>query len=460
MAMSEGVAVARMAVTRFSTALSRIRPGQAITIAFGAVLAVGTALLLLPISVQGRGATFIEALFTATSALCVTGHIVVDTPLFWSPFGQVVILALIQIGGFGVMSLATLLGLLVARRLGLRTRLTAVSETHTVAVGDVRRVLSGVALITLTVEVAVALVLTLRFWGGYGEEPGRAVWLGVFHAVSSFNNAGFALFSDNLMGFVADPWICLPICAAVILGGLGFPVIMELRKRLVMPRKWTLNTITVVIGTLVLLVAGAIALTALEWANPATLGALDPAGRVLAGFTASVMPRTAGFNSIDVSQMRDESWFVTDILMFIGGGPAGTAGGLKITTFAVLFFIVIAELRGDTAVNMFGKRLPRSTHREALTVALLSLALVVASTLAIMLMTPYGFDRVVFEVISAFATVGLSTGITASLPPAAQLILIVLMFIGRLGPVLLGSALALSVQKRQYELPKERPIIG
>lgn len=401
-----------------------------------------------------------EALFTATSALCVTGHIVVDTPVFWSPFGQVVILALIQIGGFGVMSLATLLGLLVARRLGLRTRLTAVSETHTVAVGDVRRVLLGVAIITITTEAIVAFILFLRFWLGYAEEPGRAVWLGVFHAVSSFNNAGFALFSDNLMSFVTDAWVCLPICAAVILGGLGFPVIMELRRRIVFPRRWTLNTRTVVVGSVVLLVGGAITLTVLEWSNPGTLGPLDPAGRILAGFTMSVMPRTAGFNTIDVSQMYGESWFVTDILMFIGGGPAGTAGGLKITTFAVLFFIIVAELRGDVAVNMFGKRLPRSTHREALTVALLAVALVVGSTLAIMLMSPFGFDRVLFEVISAFATVGLSTGITADLPALAQLVLIVLMFIGRLGPVLLGSALALTTQKRMYELPKERPIIG
>lgn len=438
----------------------RLTPGRAIVLAFGSMLAAGTALLSLPVATQGRSATFLEALFTATSALCVTGHIVVDTPTFWTPFGQTVIMVLIQIGGFGVMSLATLVGLLVARRLGLRTRLTAVSETHTVAIGDVRRVLVGVALITLVTEAVVAVLLTGRFWIGYGEPFGRAIWLGVFHSVSSFNNAGFALFSNNLMSFATDPWICLPICAAIILGGLGFPVLMELGRRFRFPRRWTLNTVTVVAGTATLLVFGAVALTALEWSNPATLGPMDPAGRLLAGFTMSVMPRTAGFNTIDVAGMQPESWLITDILMFIGGGPAGTAGGLKITTFAVLLFIIVAELRGDTAVNMFGKRLPRSTHREALTVALLSVALVVASTLAIMLISPFGFDRVFFEVISAFATVGLSTGITADLPAAAQLILIALMFIGRLGPVLLGAALALTREKRMYEFPKERPIIG
>jgi len=437
------------------------RPGRVIAAAFAGGVAVGTALLSLPIATtSGKGASFMEALFTATSALCVTGHVIVDTPTFWSPFGLVVILTLIQVGGFGVMSLATLLGLLVARRLGLRTRLTAVSESHSVGVGDVRRVLRGVALITLTCEASIAALLTARWVVGYDVELPRALWYGTFHAVSAFNNAGFALFSDNLVQFVADPWICLPICAAIILGGLGFPVIMELRRRFRLPRSWTLNTVTVAVGTLVLLVGGTVVLTALEWSNPATLGGLAPGERVLAGFTAAVMPRTAGFNSIDVGAMHPASWLVTDILMFIGGGPAGTAGGLKLTTFAVLLFIVIAELRGDAAVNMFGKRLPRSTHREALTVALLAVALVVASTLAIMVLTGLDADRVAFEVISAFSTVGLSTGITASLPPAAQLILVALMFIGRLGPVALGSALALTRTTRLYELPKERPIIG
>jgi len=441
--------------------LSAGRPGRVIAGAFAGGITAGTALLSLPVATtSGRSASFMEALFTATSALCVTGHVIVDTATFWSPFGLVVILVLIQVGGFGVMSLATLLGLLVARRLGLRTRLTAVSESHSVGVGDVRRVLRGVALITLTCEAVVAVVLTARWVVGYDVELPRALWYGVFHAVSAFNNAGFALFSDNLVPFVADPWICLPICAAIIAGGLGFPVIMELRRRFRLPRSWTLNTVTVAVGTLVLLVGGTVVLTALEWSNPETLGGLAPGERVLAGFTAAVMPRTAGFNTLDVGAMLPSSWLVTDVLMFIGGGPAGTAGGLKITTFAVLLFIVIAELKGDTAVNMFGKRLPRSTHREALTVALLAVALVVASTLAIMVLTGLDADRVAFEVISAFSTVGLSTGITASLPPTAQLILVVLMFIGRLGPVALGSALALTRTTRLYELPKERPIIG
>ncbi|MFB2580453.1 TrkH family potassium uptake protein [Herbiconiux sp. P15] len=460
--------MARGGATRVTSSSRRRRrllaaasPVQVISLAFGAATFVGTALLMLPISKVGPGgATFLEALFTATSAICVTGHIIVDTPVFWTPFGHGVILVLIQIGGIGVMSFATLLGLLVARRLGLRTRLTAVSETHTLALGDVRRVLRGVIIIALVVEAVCAAVLALRWMIGYGWPPGEAIWYGVFHSVSAFNNAGFALFSDSIMGFATDPWISLTVCAAIILGGLGFGVILELRRSFRTPSRWTLNTMTVVVGTGILLIAGSLTITALEWSNPATLGAMAPADRVLAGFTAGVVPRTAGFNNLDISQMHPVTWLVTDILMFIGGGPASTAGGLKITTFAVLFFIVVTELRGGTAVNMFGKRLPRSTHREAITVALLSLALVIGATAAIMLMTDYSLDRVLFEVISAYATVGLSTGITASLPPAAQLILVVLMFVGRIGPVALGSALALRTETRLYELPKERPIIG
>ncbi len=206
------------------------QPSRAIAVAFAAVIALGTVLLLLPVSAAtGRHATVLEALFTATSALCVTGHVVVDTATFWSPFGQVVILALIQIGGFGVMSLATLLGLLVARRLGLRTRLTAVSETHGVGPGDVQRVLRGVGVITLVAESLVAVILTARWSMAYDEPPGHALWLGVFHSISAFNNAGFSLRADSLVQYATDPWISLPVCVAVIAGGLGFPVIMELR---------------------------------------------------------------------------------------------------------------------------------------------------------------------------------------------------------------------------------------
>ncbi|WP_354217621.1 MULTISPECIES: potassium transporter TrkG [unclassified Arthrobacter] len=436
-------------------------PAQVIVLGFAAAIAVGTGLLMLPAAKQGPGgASFLEALFTATSSVCVTGLITVDTPVFWTGFGHAVILGLIQVGGFGVMSFGTLLGVLMARRLGLRSRMTTAAETKSTGFGDVRHVLLGVLIITAVTELLLAGILTVRFMAGYGYPLAEALWHGIFHSVSSFNNAGFALYSDNLMGFAADPWVCLPIAFAVIIGGLGFPVLFELRRRYRTPVHWSMNTKLVLAGTVVLLTTGTVFLTAVEWANPATLGAFQPGGRVLAGFFQSVVTRTAGFNSIDIGQMHPVSWLGMDILMLIGGGPAGTAGGLKITTFAVLLFILTTELRGDTAVNVFGKRLSRAVHRQAITVVLLALALVVGATMFLMLITDFGQEKILFEVISAFATVGLSTGITAAMPPAGQVVLILLMFIGRLGPVTLGVALAVRPRPVLYEYPKERPLIG
>lgn len=429
-------------------------------IGFGLALLVGTTLLWLPLSAAGRPATVVEALFTATSALCVTGLTVVDTAVFWSPFGKLVILLLIQLGGLGIMLFAALVGLVLARRLSIRARLNTVAETKAFGVSDVRRLARGIFLTSVTIEAAVAAVLFVRYLVGYGYGPGRAAWHGLFHAVSSFNNAGFALYTDNLMGFVADPWIALPLCAAIILGGIGFPVLRELAREWRTPMHWSMNTRIVLPATLALLVLGTVAIVVIEWENPGTLGGQDPAVRVLAGFFHAVQTRTAGFNSVDIGAMHDETWLIMDILMFIGGGPAGTAGGIKVTTFAVLLFILWTELRGGTAVNIFGKRLSRAVHREAISVVLVAIAAVVAATVAILAMTDLDLDRVLFEAISAFATVGLSTGITATLPPAAQLILVALMFLGRIGPLTLGSALALRERRVAYELPKERPVIG
>jgi len=443
-----------------------VRPAttaEAIATGFLGAIGLGTALLMLPAARQGPGgAPFLDALFTATSAVCVTGLITVDTPTYWTVFGQVVILVLIQLGGFGVMSFGAMLGVLLAGKLGLRSRLLAAAETKNSGPGDVRSVLLGVLKASLAVEAVLAAVLTARFMAGYGYPPQRAAWEGIFHSVSSFNNAGFALYTDNLMGFVGDPWICLPIAAAVIIGGLGFPVLFELRRRYRTPHHWSMNTKLVLSGSAVLLAGGTAFITAVEWANQATLGPLAPPEKVLAGFFQSVVTRTAGFNSVDIGQMHPVSWLGMDILMFIGGGPAGTAGGLKITTFAVLFFILYTELRGGTAVNVFGKRLSRAVHREAITVVLLGIALVVGSTVFLMLVSDFGQERILFEVVSAFATVGMSTGITAGLPPAGQVVLILLMFVGRLGPVTLGTALALRADTRAplYEYPKERPLIG
>ncbi|MFP5335394.1 MAG: TrkH family potassium uptake protein [Actinomycetes bacterium] len=438
-----------------------VHPARVVVLGFAAAVAVGTALLMLPVAKAGDGgATFVEALFTATSAVCVTGLVVVDTPTYWTGFGQVVVLALIQVGGFGIMTMASLLGLLISRRLGLRSRLTTAHESKSLSLGDVRSVLLGVARVTVVVEAGVALVLTARFALGYGEPIGRAVWLGVFHSLSAFNNAGFALWSDSLMGFVTDPWVCLPIAVAVVLGGIGFPVLFELRRQLRRPSRWSLHTKITVLGTAVFLLGGTLFVTAAEWSNPGTLGPLDTPGKLLAGFFSGVMPRTAGFNSLDVAAMNTGTWLGTDVLMFIGGGSAGTAGGIKITTFLVLLLVIVAEVRGDEHVTAFGRRVPVSAQRQALTVALLGVAAVVGPSILFAMTTPFSLDEVLFEVTSAFGTVGLSTGITDDLPTPHQLVLVVLMFLGRTGPITLATAIALRHREVLYRLPEERPVIG
>lgn len=436
-------------------------PAQVIVAAFGTAVVVGTLLLMLPVSRVGPdGAPLLTALFTATSAVCVTGLVTVDTPTYWSGFGQAVILLLIQVGGFGIMTLASLVGLLLSRRMGLRTRLTAAAETKSLGIGDVRAVLVGVAKVSLLFESVTAVLLTARFLIGYDEPWPRAAYHGMFHAVSAFNNAGFALYSDSLMGFVADPWICVPIAVAVIFGGLGFPVLFELRRQLGQPRQWSLHTKLTVGTTAALLGLGTLFVTFSEWNNPATLGLLDAPGRVLAGFFQAVMPRTAGFNSVDYGEMRDGTLLGTDVLMFIGGGSAGTAGGIKVTTFIILFFVIYAEVRGERHVNAADRRIGERGQRQALTVALLSVGLVMAATLLLLQITELSTRDVLFESVSAFATVGLSTGITADLPPTGQLVLVVLMFVGRLGPITLVSALALREKQLRYTLPEGRPLIG
>jgi potassium uptake TrkH family protein len=439
----------------------RLRPAQWTLGGFVVGILIGTGLLMLPIAKTGPGgASFIEAFFTAVSAICVTGHIIVDTPTFWSPFGQVVILVLIQVGGLGVMTFASIIGVAVIGRLSLASRITTAAESRALDIADVKSLVLGVLKISLLIEGAVALTLFLWFWLHYGRNPLEAAWIGVFHGVSSFNNAGFALFSDNMMSYVADPVVSLSLCAAIILGGLGFPVILQLRKYWGRPLRWSMNTRIVVWATPVLLIAGTIYITAIEWNNPATLGSLDWPARILAGFFQSVQTRTAGFNSIDMAAADDSTLFGMTALMFIGGGPAGTAGGIKVTTFAVLLFILLAEVRGEGVVNVLGKRLSRAVHRQAIAVVLLATGLVTACTVAIMLLSDLPLSPVLFETVSAFGTVGLSTGITKELPIAAQLLLCLLMIVGRLGPITFASALALREREVLYQLPKERPIIG
>lgn len=438
-----------------------LHPARLVAVSFAAAILVGSLLLMLPSATEGPGgASFLTAAFTSTSAICVTGLIVVDTPTYWSHFGQVVILALIQIGGFGIMTLGSMLALLVARRLGIRGRLLAQTETGALQLGDVRRIVLGVLGFTVLFEVVAAVVLALRLGISYDYPAGSAIYRGAFHAVSAFNNAGFALWSDSITGFVTDGWICLPIAFAVIAGGLGFPVWLELRRGLARPRSWSLHTKLTVLMTLTLLAAGFGAVLGFEWEGAGTLAPLDVPGKLLASFFQGVMPRTAGFNSLDYGAMEDETLLVTDALMFAGAGSASTAGGIKVTTLALLALVVWAEIRGEPEVNAFGRRIPGHAQRQALAVALIALAAVALCTLVLVAVSPATVSASVFEAVSAFGTVGLSTGITGDLPSSGKVALIVLMFLGRVGPHALGTALALRERERRFRYAEERPIIG
>lgn len=449
-------------------------PARVVIFAFAMIIIAGTVILTLPISkASGTYGDLLPALFTAVSATCVTGLTPVDPATFWTPFGHLVILAMIKLGGFGVMTFTTLIALVLARKLSLRTRLTTTSESSTLGSGDARKLVIRVFILSAAIENVMAWFLIFRFKTEYSYSWPDAIWHGYFHSISSFNNAGFALYSDSLMGFNRDPFILMPLNLLIILGSLGFPVMFELIRRGLRRNKnrqvagiiessvhWSLTLKIVIWGSLVLLVFGFISIGSIEWNNPATLGPMDFWSKVLNAFTLSVQPRTAGFNSVDVSKMHDSSWLITDILMFIGGGSAGTAGGLKITTVAILFFIVWTEVRGQGAVNVGNRRLSRSIHRQALAIVALASAAVTIAIIALQILTNFSTDQIIFEVISAFATVGLTTGITGQLPAIGQLILIALMFIGRIGPAAVASALAVRRVKSHIELPKERPLIG
>lgn len=436
-------------------------PAGVVPLAFLVTMLIGTAVLMLPAAqAAGRGAPFLVALFTAVSAVSVTGLAVVDTGTYWSQFGQWVIVVLFQIGGFGMMTAATLLGLMVNRSLRLRTRLVAQVETRSVGVGEVASVARLVLIVTVAVEAVAALWLSLRLHFGHGLQWADALWSGVFHAVSAFNNAGFSIHADGLTRYATDAFVLAPVMAAIIIGGLGFPVLHDLRARFRSPRHWSLHTKLTLVGSAVLLVGGALVLLVFEWSNPRTLGPMAAPDKLLSAVFASVSARTAGFNSIDIGALTHESLGLHYFLMFIGGGSAGTAGGVKVATAMILVLLVIAEVRGRADTEAFGRRVSSSAQRQAITVLVLGSAMVVLGTLFILRTTDVATDRVIFEVISAFGTVGLSTGITADLPAAAQLMLVLLMYVGRVGTVTLAASLALGEHRMPYRYPEEHPIVG
>jgi trk system potassium uptake protein TrkH len=344
--------------------------------------------------------------------------------------------------------------------LRLSSRRVLQAETHALALGDVRSIAKLILVVTLAVETLAAALLALRFGFGHGMPWGQALWQGLFHAVSAFNNAGFSTWSDSVMGFAADAWVLVPLMLAIVIGGLGFPVLHELALRRKARARLSMHAVLTLWGSAALLAGGALALLLAEAGNPRTLGPLGWGERLLAAAFTSVSARTAGFNALDIGALSSESLALHYLLMFIGGGSAGTAGGVKVTTFFLLLLIVWNEIRGHRDVEFRGRRIDSAVQRRALSVLVLSLGVVVTAVLALLPMTALPMDKIVFEVISAFATVGLSTGITAELPAAGQLILVLLMFVGRVGVVTLAAALALNHGRRGYRYPEEKPIVG
>jgi trk system potassium uptake protein TrkH len=367
---------------------------------------------------------------------------------------------LFQVGGFGMMTAATLLGLMVNRSLRLRTKLMAQVETHSLGLGDVASVARLVFIVTLASETIVATLLAIRLHFAYDLAWGEAAWSGLFHAISAFNNAGFSIYPDSLMRFATDALILLPVMLAIVLGGIGFPVLHDLRFKAGERRRWSMHTKLTLLGTGVLLLSGFVAVLLFEWANLRTLGPMSMADKLLSSAFASVSARTAGFNSIDIGAMTPASWALHYFLMFVGGGSAGTSGGVKVGTAAILVLLVIAEIRGHGDSDAFGRRISLSAQRQAITVLVLGGTLIMLGTLVILYTTDFPVGQVIFEVISAFGTVGLSTGITADLPPHCQLVLTFLMYVGRVGTITLATSLALGERRMTYRYAEEHPIVG
>lgn len=445
-------------------------PAQFVLVAFVALILFGALLLALPIATDASESLgWEDALFTSTSATTVTGLATADISAY-SLFGELVILLLIQVGGFGIMTIGSVLAIVASRRVGLRQRMLAQAEIGAVDFGELRRLILAIAEITLAIEGTIALVLFLRFWQGGYEDPGPAAYSAVFHAVSSFNNAGISLYSDSMVRFVGDPTVVITVSVAFILGGLGFPIIVEFVRRWRSRRRrhggsanvrpWSLHTKITLLATAGLLVVGPVVVTVFEWTNPGTLGPLDTAEKLLAGWFQGTTPRTAGFNTVDIGALNEPTLLFVTTLMFIGAGPASTSGGIKVTTFAVLGYVIWSEVRGETDVNVFRRRLPPSMLRQALTVVLLAIGLVIGTSLVLMALDDLALTSALFEATSAFGTVGLSTGVTGSISTVGHVLLVLVMLAGRIGPVTFATALVLRERARAYRFPEERPIIG
>ena len=464
--------VPRVEPWRIPLALVRVPKFKSISVAvliwgFAIIIAIGAVLLMLPISRADPtpvplGEAFPDALFTATSATCVTGLTVQETGVYWSYFGQAVILVLMQVGGFGFMTSATLLLLAFGRSVGLREKLLISESMGVEKLGGLVSLLMGIAIFTLMCEGFGAVMLYIRFSQEFSS-PGTALWQSIFHSVSAFNNCGMDIVGGgSLTTYQNDPLVVLTIAALIILGGLSFLVVWDVFKKRSFS-KLSLDSKMVILVTAFLLILGTAVLLAMEYNNPDTLGPMRPAGKVLSAFFQSVTPRTAGFNVIFVGRMTAYSLFFTIMLMFVGGASGSTAGGVKVNTFGVLLATVWSSLRGKEHAQAFGRELrPQQIHR-GLAVAMLALGLVGIVTLVLSITEhdkPFQFIDVLFETVSAFGTVGLSTGITGALTLAGKFTIIVTMFAGRLGPLTLALSLVQGQRTTEYRYPQDQVRIG
>ena len=434
---------------------------------FLTLIGVGTVLLLLPwATASGQWNSPIVAFFTATSAVCVTGLIVVDTGSYFSPLGQFIILALIQVGGLGYMTATTFLLVLLGRRLGLRDRLAIQQSMDTHELSGAKSLVTSIISMTLIFEITGIFLLLPPFMRDYGADAG--LWLAIFHSISAFNNAGFSLFADSLMQYVSDPLVTVAITGLVILGGIGYQVIMEVfmeaRDHLQGSREhptFSLHFKIVTSTTLVLLILGTVMLFYTEYGNPATLGPLKVSDKLIAAWFQSVIARTAGFNSIDIGPMRNASLFFMATLMFIGASPGSTGGGIKTTTARILLICTRASLRGKEAALAYQREIPAGRVIKAVSVVVGSGGLVLGVTILIAYFDPsFNFLQILFEAVSAFATVGLSTGITPDLSIASKLVIIATMYVGRVGVLLFMAAWVGDQGPSLVRYPKEDLLVG
>ncbi|MDP8922212.1 MAG: Trk family potassium uptake protein [Chloroflexota bacterium] len=437
-----------------------LNPALVFVYGFAALILVGAAILMTPLaSADGRWTPWIDALFTSTSAVCVTGLVVVDTGTYWSPFGHAVILGLIQIGGLGFMTSSTLLLRLVGRRASLRERMLLREALGSGGLGSAVVVARRIVIFTLIAEAVGMVVLTLFFLRQH--DPLTAAWWGLFFAVSAFNNAGFDLVGDfaSLTPYRSDPVLLLTVAGLLILGSISFAVVDDIVRNRRFARL-SLDTKLVLVTTVGLLAFGTIALLITERDNVLTFGAMDFGYRLLNAFFMATSPRSGGFATVDVGQMMDASLLLLIALMLIGGSAGSTGGGIKVQTFGILVGATLSAIRGLPEVELFGRRIRQSDLMRAVAVSSLVLLFVFAVAMVLTFLDAFSFVRNLFEAVSASATVGLSTGITPDVSTPGRLVLIVAMFSGRLGPVTLMVALAAREHRPLVRWPEETVRIG